>query len=73
MIYLPVVFKEYIVKRFDLHDHPKRHVNDFILTNNEVSFRPSYSEKSGPILLEFSFKDNNRIKLVKGQLVQTWE
>ena len=53
---LPVAFKEYFMKRSDIHDYPTRHVNNLNPTNNRKSF-------SDP--LEFAFKNNQRIQICK--------
>ena len=47
---LPVAFKEYFMKRSDIHDYPTRHVNNLNLTNNKKSFSDHAFRTNGPIL-----------------------
>ena len=50
IIDLPVAFKEYFMKRSDIHDYPTRHVNNLNLTNNRKSFSDHAIRTNGPIL-----------------------
>ena len=47
---LPVAFKEYFMKRSDIHDYPTRHINNLNLTYNRKSFSDHAIRTNGPIL-----------------------
>ena len=72
---LPVAFKEYFMKRSDIHDYPTRHVNNLNLTNNRKSFRTN-----GPILwnsLSKTIRESKSVKHFRNQfkqnLIKTYE
>ena len=47
---LPVAFKDYFIKRADIHHYQTRHVNDLNLTKNKKSFSDRAVRTCGPIL-----------------------
>ena len=77
---LPVAFKEYFMKRSDIHDYPTRHVNNLNLTNNRKSFSDHAIRTNGPILwnsLSKTIRESKSVKHFRNQfkqnLVKTYE
>ena len=78
--YLPVAFKEYFMKRSDIHDYPTRHVNNLNLTNNRKSFSDHAIRTNGPILwnlLSKTIRESKSVKHFRNQfkqnLIKTYE
>ena len=77
---LPVAFKEYFMKRSDIHDYPTRHVNNLNLTNNRTSFSDHAIRTNGPILwnsLSKTIRESKSVKHFRNQfkqnLIKTYE
>ena len=69
---LPVAFKEYFMKRSDIHDYPTRHVNNLNLTNNRKSFS-DHAIRNGPILwnsLSKTIRESKSVKHFRNQFKQ---
>ena len=77
---LSVAFKEYFMKRSDIHDYPTRHVNNLNLTNNRKSFSDHAIRTNGPILwnsLSKTIRESKSVKHFRNQfkqnLIKTYE
>ena len=77
---LPVAFKEYFMKRSDIHDYPTRYVNNLNLTNNRKSFSDHAIRTNGPILwnsLSKTIRESKSVKHFRNQfkqnLIKTYE
>ena len=77
---LPVAFKEYFIKRSDIHDYPTRHVKYLNLTNNRKSFSDHAIRTNGPILwnlLSKTIRESKSVKHFRNQfkqnLIKTYE
>ena len=71
---LSVAFKDYFTKRFDTHDYPTRHVNDFTLIKfNKKAFSDHTIQTRSPVLwnsLSKSMRDSKSVKHFQKQLKQ---
>ena len=72
---LPVAFKEYFMKRSDIHDYPTRHVlvNNLNLTNNRKYFSDHAIRTNGPILwnsLSKTIRESKSVRHFRNQFKQ---